>query len=220
MNQTSPNFPIIFTAFHGTALEVAKKIVSEKKITPKFRRDHWLGQGVYFFKDDYSQALFWADYKIKNTIACKGETSAVVYTLIETENNSMLNLDSREDWIYFSQFIRKLRDFMIKEKIKLTIKDSSKKELYFQCYYCDKLPKKFKLIQRTFKVNSKIYDNDDNLKQINMYLNGTQICVRDDDIINYEAIGIKSLSYSKEEFLIKRDRTVRKKLISFEEGSE
>lgn len=55
----------------------------------KYRKDHWLGQGVYFF-DDYDKALWWA-----TTISSQNNNcgSVIFKSLIEAPDDVVLNLD-------------------------------------------------------------------------------------------------------------------------------
>lgn len=55
----------------------------------KYRSDHWLGQGVYFF-DDYEKAQWWAS----NISSKNGNCGSVVFqSLIEADDKEVLNLD-------------------------------------------------------------------------------------------------------------------------------
>lgn len=58
----------------------------------KYRDDHWLGQGVYFF-DDYDKALWWA-----TTISSRnGNCGSVIFESdIEASDDEVLNLDDKE----------------------------------------------------------------------------------------------------------------------------
>lgn len=63
----------------------------------KYRDDHWLGQGVYFF-DDYDKALWWAsDISQKN-----GKCGAIVFkSIIEAPDEEVLNLDDYKQYDSF-----------------------------------------------------------------------------------------------------------------------
>ncbi|GIM45481.1 hypothetical protein DNHGIG_10300 [Collibacillus ludicampi] len=62
------------SAFHGTDEESAINICSSGFQIPKvIRDDHWLGPGVYFFRDDYIQARIWGKTKIERTPELHGK---------------------------------------------------------------------------------------------------------------------------------------------------
>ena len=79
------------TAYHGTCSKYRHSIESDG-LDPdrcKYRSDHWLGQGVYFF-DDYDKAMWWA-----NSISSKNDNcGALIFTsIIEASDEKVLNLD-------------------------------------------------------------------------------------------------------------------------------
>lgn len=68
-------YKIVPDAYHGTKLEIAKKIISENKFqfSPYRRGDHpYLGKGVYFFEVALARAIKWAEDKYK-----KGEIGVI-----------------------------------------------------------------------------------------------------------------------------------------------
>lgn len=77
--------------YHGTCSKYKYSIETEgfDPAKCKYRSDHWLGQGVYFF-DDYEKALWWA-----GTISDQnGNCGKVVFqSLIEAPDDEVLNLD-------------------------------------------------------------------------------------------------------------------------------
>lgn len=77
--------------YHGTCSKYRYNIEKEG-FDPekcKYRSDHWLGQGVYFF-DDYEKALWWA-----TTISAhNGNCGGVIFkSVIEAPDEQVLNLD-------------------------------------------------------------------------------------------------------------------------------
>jgi len=62
-------YKIVPEAYHGTKLDVAKKIISENKFqhSPYRYGDHpYLGKGIYFFEAALSRAVKWAKDKVKD----------------------------------------------------------------------------------------------------------------------------------------------------------
>lgn len=60
---------IVPEAYHGTRLDIARTIISEKKFqhSPYRYGDHpYLGEGVYFFEAALARAIKWAADKFKN----------------------------------------------------------------------------------------------------------------------------------------------------------
>jgi len=48
-------------AYHGTLLDYAKKIISEKKFMPSKQKDAYLGDGVYFYEGSRWLAANWVE---------------------------------------------------------------------------------------------------------------------------------------------------------------
>ena len=80
--------------YHGTCLRyrfnIEKDGLDPQKC--KYRNDHWLGQGVYFF-DDYDKAMWWA-----TTISSQNDNcGAIIFkSIIEAANEEVLNLDDNK----------------------------------------------------------------------------------------------------------------------------
>ncbi|APT50993.1 hypothetical protein BSA171_03645 [Bacillus safensis] len=182
---------LLVYAFHGTSHTNAMKIVSQKKFEVKNRKNHWLGTGVYFFRDDPEQAMSWA--KIKN----EEKNCAVIKADLSLNSDYFLNLDSRDGIEYFQKFIS-----IIDEKtkgIKFKHKNNEDSHNVLMNFYCNFLTDEIKAIQRTFKTTSKRLNNLKRLKKVNMHLNGVQLCIRDQSIIDFDKISLNKLSYGNNE---------------------
>ena len=57
---------IHFIGYHGTKCGYAKQILEERHFKPSKKSSEWLGRGIYFFKDDVLQALFFARARYSN----------------------------------------------------------------------------------------------------------------------------------------------------------
>ena len=77
--------------YHGTCSKYRYDIEKNglDPIKSKYRADHWLGQGVYFF-DDYDKALWWASTTSLQNDNCGG---IVFESIIEAPDVEVLNLD-------------------------------------------------------------------------------------------------------------------------------
>lgn len=76
--------------YHGTCAKYRHNIDKEG-LDPakcKYRSDHWLGQGVYYF-DDYDKALWWAANSSSQNNNCGG---VIFESLIEAADEKVLNL--------------------------------------------------------------------------------------------------------------------------------
>ena len=77
--------------YHGTCAKYRYNIEKEG-LDPgkcKYRSDHWLGQGVYFF-DEYEKARWWATTISSHNSNCGG---VVFESVIEATDEEVLNLD-------------------------------------------------------------------------------------------------------------------------------
>lgn len=96
---------MVRTGYHGTCLKFKDDIVANG-LDPskcKYRKDHWLGQGVYFF-EDYNKAEWWAE----NTSSNNGKCGKVVFkSVIDATDNEILNLD---DDLQLDRFISEVID--------------------------------------------------------------------------------------------------------------
>lgn len=121
--------------FHGTKKKAYDSIKIEG-FRVKARDTHWLGQGVYFFLEDFEEAKRWAVYCID---ADPKEVLGVIEARIEVPYNQYLNLDtaSGHDLLvkYAKDVITQIEEKQIgvegelsKEKIRCLILDSISRE--------------------------------------------------------------------------------------------
>ncbi len=172
-----------FYAYHGTTSSCAAKISATGHfIFGKPREDHWLGQGVYFFREDYDQAVSWARTKIITTPTLAGESPSVIEVVLEASGLNFWNLDTRGGLLRLLVFLRQL------EKKGVVITGSSREQVC--CFVLSMLPDEAWMIQRTFKVASKVFDGNRTLRRMELGLMSTQICVRNYNVIRDESIKI------------------------------
>jgi hypothetical protein len=98
-----------FCAYHGTTSHSANIIFTTRRfVLGVSRNDHWLGQGAYFYREDYEQAAEWARIKIANTPALAGESPSVIEVILEAPGFNFLNLDTRNGLFRLLGFLRQL----------------------------------------------------------------------------------------------------------------
>lgn len=95
--------------YHGTCSKYRYSI-EEKGLDPdkcKYRSDHWLGQGVYFF-DDYEKALWWAATVSSQNDDCG---SILFQSVIEAADEEVLNLDDNSQLdIFMTETLKTLNE--------------------------------------------------------------------------------------------------------------
>lgn len=170
-----------FYGHHGTDENSADSIVTKGFRLPTMKRDdHWLGNGLYFYKEDDVQALIWAEYKIRSTDALAGLKAMVIETYIKVPEENFLNLDSRGHMGKFENFLKEAAATLEEENLQIVFSDEDDK---IRNYVFNLLPEQYYVIQRTFKVDSK-YDNNEMLGRMRLHLHGVQICVRNLSVID------------------------------------
>ncbi|MDD2587080.1 MAG: hypothetical protein PHT79_07655 [Syntrophomonadaceae bacterium] len=175
-----------FHVFHGTDHQSAASICNKGLNLPcKIRKDHYLGQGVYFFREDWLQAKVWAIIKIKQTEWLKDRKPCIIMAYLRVPEEKFLNLDTRWGLEKLTQHIARIQEAAEKEgKI---IQGTPK---LIRCFIMDLLPKsRFYVIQRTFSVHSR-YDNIDLLNKMELPLLSVQVCVRDLSVIKPQSVTI------------------------------
>ncbi|PFC81038.1 hypothetical protein CN272_27980 [Bacillus anthracis] len=164
-----------FYAYHGTDEESSIDILSDGfKIFSDNRDDHWLGNGVYFFREDETQALFWAQNKVRKVEKLNGKPAVVIRALIAVNSDNYLNMDSRDGLDIFEKHIEQTEKELKESGLQITFKNENQQRHYFM----NLLPDKYHVIKRTFNVNSKKYDSNKHLADMKLWLNGEQICIR------------------------------------------
>lgn len=94
--------------YHGTCSKYRYNI-EKVGLDPdkcKYRTDHWLGQGVYFF-DDYEKAMWWA----KTTSSHNDNCGAIIFkSIIEAPNEEVLDLDDNKQLDEFMTEVLKIME--------------------------------------------------------------------------------------------------------------
>lgn len=145
------NNPLIKTGkifgYHGTHSSNVKEIINNG-FAATVRKDHWLGQGIYFY-DNQELSKWWIETKNKSKLNC-----AIIETTIIFEGNNTLNLDEVAGLDFFFKEGKTLLDGL---GIKIEFKE---KEYYRNiCLLLDLLKKKhtIKIVIATFSKKSPKY---------------------------------------------------------------
>jgi len=173
-----------FTAYHGTTLSNARKIINSQTFTFIPRVNHWLGQGTYFFVEDLNAAKWWAQTK-------KDSSAAVLGIDIVVNHSYVLDLDTLEGAKELNDFYNNVIDAQI--DFKYSTKEQS---------YIDKFPREEKNVRR-----SKIIDlfclmkkrgacmytfdvpiNDLRIESIDFKPHERQVNIIDNSLINFDTI--------------------------------
>lgn len=184
-----------FYAYHGTSDTSAKKIVASQSFTIKGNRtNHWLGDGFYLYREDYNQALVWAQNKYRGR---KNVKPSVLEARISAPFNKVLHLDTRNGIDSLARFLKGLQN---DEQILFEPEDGK-----ISAHFVFSLMEAEFVwaIIKTFTVQSRFDDIEGlnrltfihNEEEVTYRLQGTQVCVK-----NKEAIvenSIKEVSFSK-----------------------
>lgn len=166
------------TLYHGTN-DICSDLICKGgfKEPSKKRNDHWLGNGVYFFREDEEQAYVWGKSRYQY---CKETRKIIVLeAYIELEARFFLNLDSRQGIEKFIGLVDEIEEQVEELGIEYETDDPAKlRHLFFGM-----LPDQYKAVQRTFTGKSHI-DNHTLLGLMDLRLHGVQVCVRDISVIN------------------------------------
>ncbi|PRO64558.1 hypothetical protein [Alkalicoccus urumqiensis] len=184
-------FAVDINGFHGTKEDYARSICESKTFTYKNRDNHWLGQGIYFFRDDPEQAMKWALKGLKH-----GDKGVVIRTKISSDFSSFLDLNTQTGIERFQQHVEEVDSVVSKIEslqVKATIDGKQNNANHrMRCAVMDLLPPQIKIVQQYFEIENppkKISENEF-LRKMNIKPYSVQICVRDKEVIDQESIVI------------------------------
>lgn len=170
--------------YHGTCTK-HRKSIEKNGLDPgrvNFRKDHWLGQGVYFF-DDFDKALWWAR-DISNKEWNKGSAALIYRAEIEAAENEILNLDDNAQVDEFYSFILDhIENIEKSDEGKIPIfRPEQMRAVYFDYY---KTIKNIFVVIRTFRkdvVKYGSYRNREQVKKQRQLSNILGICYNEKQI--------------------------------------
>lgn len=176
----------LFYCFHGTTKVNADKIIREKEFKYNNRKDHWLGNGVYFFIDDADKAKWWASKCIKDN----GE-KAVIETEVCIDENRLFNLDTERARSNLDNFMFEFISKLNKKKFKIKVLDKLSM-LELRCLCLDLISKEnsYQAVKYTFSDSKIKYKCSSGLFEGAITNNACQLCVTDYSIIDLDKMRV------------------------------
>lgn len=192
--------------FHGTSFDKARQIIeSEKFILETTRKDHWLGQGAYFFYEDYEQAKLWAINRYSR------KRFAIVEANLAAPREKILDLHTRAGVDYLYGFV----EYLLKEEGIEIRHDKFEASPEIACFVFSLIPTEDKwLILKSFSIASKKFESSGILEELTFVHNGKtndfllqspQICVRNQKAIKTMCICDKCEEYTNYRINIKKE---------------
>lgn len=174
--------------FHGTDVECAKKIQKEG-FSIKPSKEHWLGNGIYFYLD-YFLAKWWTTNPT-NKFGSVVKEPSILRCSITKPDVRMLNLLNLDDYNLFCKEFE--TDFWPKYLNAHPKNIPDYKQI--RCAYCDVLKAIYDLdiIIGNFNIPKQPYMptiENKTLQALNLGYTEIQVCVFDKDIINIDGIEI------------------------------
>ena len=190
--------------YHGTCSKYRYNIEKDG-LDPqkcKYREDHWLGQGVYFF-DDYDKAMWWA-----TTISSQNDNcGAMIFkSIIEAPDEEVLNLDDNKQLDEFmTESLKLIEDVKINCPGKMPIFEDSKFRAVLFDYY--KQQNGISVIIGTFCKEfagdtTKRSESDKAMQRKIMNIIGIKFRERQICVSKKECIKLTKLVYNEEEEVI------------------
>lgn len=181
----------LFKLHHGTIKKFSDRIIEEEKFVFEKRKNHWLGNGVYFFVDDFDQAALWAEFcrrkvsrKNAKTEVNLEELSRYVLEIdYDVEKSKYLNLDSKTDRIKLDNFIKDLK----KKKVRIDALDNHEA----LCVIMDLYVAYFMIHATKYTFTSSKPDN--NLSLVGLDNHGEQFCIYDSCTIDFSKVKQKEV---------------------------
>lgn len=196
-------YDINIVGFHGTNKTAANTILKEKRFIPKENKNHWLGQGVYFFREDNEQAMSWAIQQAEDT---KEPEAVVLKVDINVEKKYFFNLNSRVDLFRLKGIVTSIHEKLHKIEFELSPKDDEEFDAHaYRCAIIDLIPiNLIKIVQNNFSFKQPRALKLPEFEQMDIKMHSIQVCVRDLELIKEDKIKV----YSKRS--MNRRRKIRK----------
>ncbi len=123
------NEEIQLICYHGTSSECKNNILKEGFKESKAEDNHWLGRGIYFFENLY-YAIEWGVIYFMNGNKYENyiQNAAIIRTVLNLENVSILDLNDPIGYIYYFNIIKCIKD-RFPEKIN-SIKNENDIEIF------------------------------------------------------------------------------------------
>lgn len=95
-----------FNLYHGTTRDSIIEILENEVFHIIPRKDHWLGDGIYFFVDDIGKAIWWSEMTARRFKKSSGDTGVIFVEAYKIKKEKLLNLDSETDRKKVANFIK------------------------------------------------------------------------------------------------------------------
>lgn len=169
--------------YHGTDEASSQSILSSKEFIVKRRQDHWLGNGVYFFIDDFKKAEWWANQITKKN----GKLPVVLYLNLDVDDTELLNLNIESDLDTLNNFSKELFKDLKKHNVFIKFKDEHELNCFVLDSFFEKYPN-YKVVRRTFNSTNK------KVGESGFGMLSDQICIMNQEIIPFSKIKVKNIS--------------------------
>ncbi|AKI57061.1 hypothetical protein ACFKI6_07885 [Streptococcus agalactiae] len=115
--------------YHGTGLSNYEEILKTQQFIYQKKKNHWLGNGIYFFVEDFTRAKRWAEGNRPN----KETEPVVIETNFYFESSELLDLDKSDDLSRLDAFARHFITELQRKRIQIRNMD----EHEFHCKLLD-----------------------------------------------------------------------------------
>lgn len=178
--------------FHGTTDKATRDIIKDKRFTINKRSNHWLGNGAYFFLNDFSKAEWWANNAVKNELKKNSSSTvapSILYVPARMSKIELLDLNTEDGQMILVRFQKKLEQMNIRVKINNTHEYTEEEMTRITlCHALDFMHKlvKIKAASYTFQNAGKPFFFGD-LKAYGIMNNrGQQICIFEQSTLDFE----------------------------------
>lgn len=179
-----------YTCYHGTIQKFADNIKDTKEFKIEKRNNHWLGNGVYFFVDNFFEAEWWSEQAKKkfireNKLDNQKVKQQVIQLQVNIDPERLLDLDVVSEFEDLNDFICELG----KENFYIVGSNKSQHDKEIErCSIIDLYAeyKKYKAACYTFESKAKLSKKSNNLMiSIGLEKHAKQLCVFDQSIIDF-----------------------------------
>ena len=177
--------------YHGTSYENYLSISKTKQFKCKHRKNHWLGQGAYFFLEDIEKAKWFV--KVSRSPELKAKKKCVLQISVNIETDKLLNLDIESGRKKLSEFAQELE----KEGVEIKSRESFISNSELRCYLIDLYGSYFNIqaVKYTFTDDKISYvDFNTNVESCDkIQNNGIQLNIIDQSIINFNNLKVQCI---------------------------
>ncbi|MGD6874236.1 hypothetical protein ACQCU1_18905 [Sutcliffiella horikoshii] len=167
--------------FHGSKRSRGEKFIQNKEMEPSKGKKHWLGDGSYFFVEDfYSYKWIVEMFKARHHESCTYDNLNKHYLILTgevcIEKNRVFDLTRAEHKILFDRVYKKLDE-------KNEIKHYDIAEGVVLNYMFNKLNyhKLFDVVKAVFSLNKYKYED---IKTRVGYMPQEQVCIKNNEVVN------------------------------------